>query len=147
MAAIPLKDQYECGCCVTGSVFFPQRGQRSGWVAPPKTRGTFTTVWPKRRDGGRGAPSSCCSSTTSSTCSQVRPAGHLRLCSYLLSIIIHYYSPLLPPQGQCWVLEQRSYRRTLKCVVWLQPWPLWPLWGSFGIHPCFCLWLYPYAVL
>lgn len=75
------KDQSDWDCCVTGSVCVfirGVRGQRSGWVAPPKTSGTFTTVWPKRRAGERGAPSSCCSSTTSSTCSQVRPRGHLR---------------------------------------------------------------------
>lgn len=50
--------------------------QRSGWVAPPRTSGTFTTVWPKRRAGERGAPSSCCSWTTSLTCSQVRRLRH-----------------------------------------------------------------------
>lgn len=101
-----------CSClCVVH-----QRVHRSGWVAPPRTNGTFTTVWPKKRAGERGALSNYCSLTRSLTCSQV---SHLVFLSIHLmsSNLLHWFMVL--------------------CVLQVgngSNWLMWAPTGLFGIH-------------
>uniref|UniRef100_A0A8C5PHV0 FtsJ RNA 2'-O-methyltransferase 1 n=1 Tax=Leptobrachium leishanense TaxID=445787 RepID=A0A8C5PHV0_9ANUR len=69
-------------CFLTSSVGVSSRvwGPRAAvtlWDAPPRTSETYITVWPKRRDGERAAPSNCSNWTKSTSSSKVSTAHEI----------------------------------------------------------------------